>query len=329
MDEERGSQSSDEPIGPQADSPGRLFRLQRLASEARSPAVAAGVTLLLSPFSIVVGFNLNDYLARPILSVEYVDVLIPEARSPLPRDELHQLMSSPGFQLVALRPAIQIATSSLFGAIASKEDSLSAEDASRLQDSLIEFERALRQRDSFLERIGQSMARAGSNDDIRRLTLELDSGAIGKFRSPDLGGEDLKATVLDEIEVEKRTNADLRKQTEPLRTKLATRLEWDGRGTAFKVSLLNRGSADGLVQSRAAFRRHGSSIGIPLMRTEAPEAGSQVGVQVNVVNRGCKRSEKHVRLRREIGAGLAGAWGQGSRAGAPRSRPAWSPWAAP
>ncbi len=267
--------------------PNRLrAAMSAIAGTTGAPLAATLVTLVLSPISIAIGFNLNNFLARPILSIEYVDVVIPDSRAPRPTEEIRRLMSAPGFRSLLYNPGNQAAISPLQIAAISESEYLNRDEAERVTAATVHVERALTGRNAQLAKIQASLTATESKDEIRRLVLEMDAATVGKYRAPDLAGAELRQLALAEIALETESNENLSSLIPPVRARLAERVAENGDGVAFRISLLNRGSSDGLVLTRGRVEFADGAASIQIAQSASPEwtRPRQSAVSVREVN---------------------------------------------
>lgn len=258
---------------------------QNKAKDALVASIVGGlVALALSPLTTPLSFMLNEHLARPILRVEYVEIVREDAPVPLPYKEIGEVVRSPAYRTL-LQSGFGFDTQLMSFR---DRESATLPEAKSLNAAVARLIFTFRTRHQ--ELVGLQRTLDGQpnekqlRDIVQRYSLQtaLMSAAVPDPRL-------LKNMVIPRI----ATDIDSLKEGIQASQRLKTALDRLGPSTRgkiwLKVSIVNRGSTDGLVRNAGEFRSSGIDL-VHIKRSNGPAflrpsvSASHAGVPVNVLN---------------------------------------------
>lgn len=247
-------------------------------------------TLLLSPIAIAVGFWLNDYLARPILSVEYVEVIPEKKRFETPTAEIGKLMQSVGFQSYRRKGVMDIQTQQFFQ-LSNKKQGLSSKDISTLKESCQHYHALMLEREKQLQNYLQSIQDNPTESKLREIAIAY-YGATYGVPAPFMPGENLdtmKNTLIAKIINEIKTVKESGDYSKTLEVKLSQYSRAPLEKIRLKLSVLNKGNTDALVRSSGDISFEKSQITIPIYQEDPPPKDNRNAVLVTIADELPKR----------------------------------------
>jgi hypothetical protein len=251
--------------------------------EAYKALIAAGVVILLSPFSLYLSNWLTEHFSRPIMSLEYAECYKEDLRIPIPAQAAHDFLASDGFQeIVTKEPR---AFSRLPELVQGARD-LSPSEYRSVQKTLQAFVVHLSERMSKLVSLKTAAEAKPPVEEARRLAAEY-NGIPPDFAP--LGGDasSISSDLLQKID----HDCGLYSESLELARKLTAALEGLGKDTPvrlrLKMSILNRGGTDGLIRNLGRITFNRTNLTLPIKRTGPMGPASPLSpmaVPVTVVN---------------------------------------------
>lgn len=253
---------------------------KRISDGLLSAAIGAAVALTLSPISLAVSFYLTNYLARPILSIEYAEMFEQAGSVKVPVALISRFVQSPGFQTNAMH-SMQLG--SLLSFYMSRTE-MTAEEQPKLASIVAEYKGVLEGREIMLSELEKELESAHTPEDVDVVQQKYITalGALASFSNVE---------SWDKARLKAKLSIDLSaiRQAEEIRATLydtIKKITPEVSSIRVKISILNRGNTDGLVFQSGKLRL-GSSPDFSIVRTNAPRAtpsSQQSAVQVIVTN---------------------------------------------
>lgn len=240
------------------------------------------MTLLLSPIAIAVGFWLNDHLARPILSVEYVEVIPEKKRFETPTAEIGKLMQSVGFQSYIRKGAMDIQTQQFFQ-LSNKKEGLSSEDISTLKESCQHYHALMLEREKQLQNYLQSIQDNPPESKLREIAMAY-YGATAQFMPGEKDLDTMKNTLIAKIINGIKTVKESGDYSKTLEIKLSQYGSAPLEKIRLKLSVLNKGNTDALVRSSGDISFEKSQITIPIYQEDPPSKDNRMAVAVTIAD---------------------------------------------
>jgi len=246
--------------------------------------VGAVVALILLPLSQVASFAVNEYLSRPLLRIEFAEVVSEDAPIAIPTDAIREIAKAPIQQILLMRG---FASGAQIGEFAD-QDSANSTGVRRLKSALNELVVDAQRRVRQLTQL-QQVLRSPKGDDkqIRAAVQEhFPEMATMVAAMPDV-------RVL-QASVSSRAASDLAALNDGLRLvqQVAATLEQPAVAAPgrmwFKVSIVNRGSSDGLVRNVGELKVAHDTAVVYLRRSGGPPTAAPAvalqSIAVSVVN---------------------------------------------
>lgn len=228
--------------------------------------VGAVVALLVSPFAQTLSFMLNEYLARPILSIEYAELVTEEQRLLLPATEIQTLIGSEGYRTSLMRG---FATETGLMAFQGRKDATSTELQS-LKASTKRFLSTTERRLSDLMAFRKVLSSGPTEAQVREIAAKY-RGPMAQFYPV---GQDVKSeesSLLATIEAENKFLGEAINLGKTL-LKSLERIDAGQVGKIkLKLNILNRGNTDGLIRHVGEFTVPSAALTLRIRRSAPPE----------------------------------------------------------
>lgn len=230
--------------------------------------VTALGTLLIIPFSITLGFWLNDYLARPMLSVEYAE-LIPEAsRVPLPSTELNNIVQSSHYRSSLMKG--QVGRANMLMTYLQKTQGLTSQEVDELKDMVKQYMKIIDDRESSLNSLISKLNGKPTDEQLREIALSY-AGPAGQYMTM----QDQSDTIHKSLNAQIKNEISTGKESKSLAMKLLKKI--DGASTdsiekiRVKISILNKGNTDGLIRGVGKIHFIDSNLELPIRSCPPPK----------------------------------------------------------
>lgn len=256
---------------------------QTARNEIRSALIATLVAVILSPLSLTISNKLNQHFSRADLSIENVDAIREETMVSIPLEAFTHLLNSEGFRGRIARSMENARRVAGFEHI---EKGLSEAQFRSFKKAIIDFQEETKKREARLAALIKDAEVASSAVDVQVISA---------------GYLDIPVEFAPKTDDPKKTLAELSPQltsehvsTEELLVlidnfvRLLDAAEKDAMGQLYlKVSILNRGSSDGLVRNQGVIVIASLGLRVPITRTTERKAASpleNLAVPVSVVS---------------------------------------------
>lgn len=247
--------------------------------------VGALVALVISPFSQTLTFHLNEYLSRPILSIEYIEIVQEANRIRTPTKEIQQLIQSDGFQaLMKEGNYINNLTNYLSSEYLSSDDDLNA-----LKEAVENYTISSSKCISRLMPLIRALKKETTDSEIQSIAVDY-HGQMALYIPISRDPETLRESLLPMIERDVEALQDsvgLVNQLESAIEQLSQQLKGDG-SLRIRISVLNRGNTDGLVRNIGEIIFGPNNEKVLLKRSSPPQRENQhslfMAVPVMVTN---------------------------------------------
>lgn len=216
----------------------------RIYDTAISAAVGAVIALIISPLSLVLSYFLNDFLARPILSIEYAEISQVPDRIKLPSALLVNLVQSPGFQTHAMQ---NLAAGARLNTFMNREQ-ISADERGRVEAVIAEYLEEFNLKNKMLklleDELGESPEDAAVEEVQKKYVQSV--GALSPFLLPESDNKPTHKSLQTRI----RSDLAALQKTIDLGGQLSESINKsrpDGTTVRIKAHILNKGNTDGLL----------------------------------------------------------------------------------
>lgn len=243
----------------------KTIRREDLNKTLLAAVVGALVALLVSPFTQSLSFLVNEYLARPILSIEYVEIVPEEQATSFPAKEVQALLSSPGFRSALMHG---IGTDPGLMAFQGRTEEATVTELQALKGGIERLLVTLEKRCTELGAFREVLTSGASEARAREVAAKYQGPMVAVIPVKDI--ESLTASLLAAIETEStalRETIDLGK---PLLDKLSEASDHQAHNIKLKLSVLNRGSTDGLVRHTGEIRVPAANLTVNIRRSSPP-----------------------------------------------------------
>ena len=251
----------------------KLFKTETAVTIFFTAIVTSIATIIVSPISISLAFWLNDYFARPILSVEYIQVFHEYEKLQNPKFDIKKILFSDSFQMNLLRGSSESLDKFMkYG----NNEFLSESEINDLkmlsEDVKISSKKKLDTLKIYYNRI--------LNNDFNPDTYAEYSKKIKNksftAKTNEINFEDLKARTKIDIEKEMENESDLLRLINNLLNKLNFESSKNINDLKFKLSIQNKGNTDGLIKSIGEMSILGEDISFPIINIPPPKKKSNV-----------------------------------------------------
>lgn len=245
--------------------------------------VGAVVALLLSPLAQALSFVVNEYLARPILSVEYVEVVPNERQIPFPAAAVQALLGSQGYRTALMR---NMGTGSELMTFQGNRATLNPDEFASLKSSTERFIQGTERRLADLSSLRESLSARTPDAQVREIAARY-QGAFPQLFSVAQDVEAMRSALPPMIEAEAKALRESTDIAKELFASFATSSSPTTHNGKFKVSILNRGSTDGLIRHVGELRVPGSGLSLWIKRAAPPGTAASplsLAVPVAVMN---------------------------------------------
>lgn len=247
--------------------------------------VGAVVAMLVSPLAQTLSFLVNEYLARPLLSIEYVEVVPDQQQVSLPSQELQALLDSEGYRNSLMRG---VGSVSGLMAFQGRTGAISLNELASLKAATDGFAQAAERRLTELDSFRSVLSGQPTASQIREIVARY-QGGIPQLYAVGQEARSMQGALLATIAAE---TTSLRRSADLAKAVLASLSAVTGsaiHGAKFKLSILNRGGTDGLIRHVGELSVAGTDIRVSMRRTAPPEStsaavGLMMAVPVAVTN---------------------------------------------
>jgi hypothetical protein len=241
--------------------------------------VTALGTLLILPFSITLGFWLNDYLARPILSVEYAE-LIPEAsRVPLPSTELTNIVQSSHYRSSLMKG--QVGRANMLMTYLQKTQGLTSQEVDELKDMVKQYMKIIDDRESSLNSLISKLNGKPTDEQLREIALSY-AGPAGQYMTM----QDQSDTIHKSLSAQIKNELSTGKESKSLAMRLLKKIDGASSDSIekirVKISILNRGNTDGLIRGVGKIHFIDSNLELPIRTCLPPRKKNVPAIMVTL-----------------------------------------------
>ena len=230
-------------------------------------------TIVISPISISLAFWLNDILARPILSVEYVQVLPEITTFSVPKDELNKILFSSAFQMNLLNNYFEIPKS--FFEFQNKAD-LSKEDIAKLTKISEDLKSKNVNRLDLLSNYFTEISEKDlTREDLLEVYRRFKQNDV-KFNLDDKSLPFLVDQLRTEITSEIGNQNEIIKLTDDLLVKLNISTDQSIDNIKIRLNILNKGSTDGLVRATGKLSIRDTDIIFSIINIPPPKKKNNI-----------------------------------------------------
>ncbi|MFQ5714166.1 MAG: hypothetical protein ACE5GU_09050 [Candidatus Scalinduaceae bacterium] len=248
--------------------------------------VGALVALVISPFSQTLTFHLNKYLSRPILSIEYIEVLQMSIPIKTPTKEIQRLIQSDGYQALMMKTGSSISNLMIYQG---SEYLSSNDDLNALKKAVGNYTTFSSKRINQLLPLIKALKKETTDPEIRSIAAKYYSQMdqyIANSQDTEILRESLLPMIEREVEV-LQNSEDLVDQLESAIEQLSKQSK--GNGTfRMRISVLNKGNTDGLVRNVGEIIFGPNKEKVSLKRASPPKPKNQhmlaMAVPVTVTN---------------------------------------------
>lgn len=205
-------------------------------------------SMIVAPLSIVMGFWLNDYLARPVLSIEYAE-LIPHIKEvEPPKQQINDLLKSAYFQSNVLNGKAGNANNL---ATYTSLERVSAEDFAKMTETTSKYLDLIKKRKTDLKEYTRTLGRSTLSEKELSKVVEQYNTVSGEskisFQKPD----DIANSLIPKINNEVKSIDETAQIAGKLMKKLSQKSKAIDR-LYFRLNVQNRGNTDGLVRAKGS-----------------------------------------------------------------------------
>jgi hypothetical protein len=256
---------------------------EEISRTAVAAFVGIVVALILSPLTQSLSFFLSEYLARPLLSIEFVEVVPEEAPTSLPPSEIKEFVQSSAFRSLLMSGNQSAASVMSF----QDRDSCSSSELKSLKSAVDLLVRAVIRRSAELLAFEHAMSGTPTDRQVREVAQKFSAQSAMMFAAvPD--PKVIQRSLGPQIDAELAAVKDGSNAIRRLQTHL-NRVPPRTAGTIWlKLSIANRGSSDGLVRNTGRLIILPDTMGLPISRSNGPAPPranpAMLGVPVNVLN---------------------------------------------
>jgi hypothetical protein len=251
----------------------------RIPDIAIAALVGSVVAVLISPVSQAVTYYLSEFLSKPILSIEYVEVVPIEPTVPLDASKIQDLTQAPGFMTYSIQqPGIQ---ADLFFAL---RGTLSPTQAQQLERDLSFVGNDVKEKLGRAEKVRLTLASTSDPMAIGSAIKDYCGPLFVTLGFSGLPADQMKVSFLKQLEYDTQNNADLLHAVESFLPALRSPIV-PMANVQFKASIFNRGETDGLLRSAGRLQFVDEQTSVDLLRIAAPKSMvDPTTVQVTVAN---------------------------------------------
>lgn len=237
--------------------------------------------LIVSPFSLSLSFWLNDYLARPVLSIEYLE-LIPEIQKiENPKQEISSFIQSPFFQARMMKG--RAGNANMLVVYANK-DQITQEEASSILNMTSTY---IKSANIWLEKLKsystELQSKNLSDENLRQITLNY-VGITGGYMTMQ-ETETLKKSISSQINNEIKTASENVSDATKILDKLEGVSNDKIENILLKLSVLNKGNSDGLIRAQGQITISDINVNLPVLNCSPPnKQNSQRAVRVTIAD---------------------------------------------
>ena len=236
-------------------------------------------------------FFLSQYLSRPILSIEYVDLIDNPQQIPIDSSKVLELIQAPSTKrFIESSPSFSmIMTTSM------QDGQLSQSQAERLSN---ELDRLLSLLNENTKRIMNARAHMKGADEInkaRDIAKEFLGPFFESYALATYPFAQLKSAFLNQLDSEEEANSTAREIAHSLLKSIDVAPS-PVDDIIFKVQILNRGNTDGLIRNSGTLKLIKEKVEIPLKRISPPKSKNSnvFAVPTTITNLDQKFSERSV-----------------------------------
>lgn len=227
--------------------------------------VGAFVALLVSPFTQSLAFLINEHLARPILSIEYVEVVPEEQPVSFPAKEVQALLTSQGYRSGLMRgvgaePGLMV--------FQVPKDTATPTEIHSLKVATERFVKAIEQRTMDIGAFRKTLGPGSTEAQVREVAAKYQGSVISMVQMGDV--RSLRASLLAAIEAESATLAETIDLGKAVLTAIGQASDRVPQKIKFKLSVLNRGSTDGLIRHAGELRIPKDNLTVKIRRSLPP-----------------------------------------------------------
>lgn len=256
-----------------------LFTQKEIRNTILSALVGAMVAIILVPISQTISFMLNEYLSRPILSIEYLEFL-PEEHIQL--DEFKNMCQSDEFNNYCVMKNMKAAINLM--SLQSGKATLSSDEKSELNEALSKFKAEVSSRILFLKTIQSNISSNKSEESLKKAYAKY-HGVAAQYSMMMLTAENIQTSLSSSLQVEKDALNIIDKTASRIIESLNKNSNQIVGTLKIKVSVLNRGDTDGLIRNIALLKLSNKNISIALKKISMPANELTLqSVPVTVVN---------------------------------------------
>ncbi len=243
----------------------RALNREDVARTVVAALVGSVVALLVSPFTQTLSFLLNEYLARPILAIEYVEVVPEEQRVAFAVKEVEAVVTSDGYRAglmrgIGLEPGLM--------AFQGRKDGATASELQTLKASTQRLIEAFERRSSDLAGFRKGLASGATEPQIRELAAKYQGPMPVIVPVQDVKA--MRATLSAAVEAEAASVEQTLNHARSLAKALSLASGDPGRRFKLKLSVLNRGGTDGLIRHVGELRAPANDLTLKLRRASPP-----------------------------------------------------------
>lgn len=229
------------------------------------------VALILSPISQTISFSLNEYLSRPVLSVEYIELIPKEQPIDISTIKLDELVQSSGYRLLLQN---NIGAASEITTFLNKESLSSSEELKSFKESIGRFIVSAERRKNIIDSL-KNILSSNLNEMQMRTILSNYFGAMAQYYAINKGGSSLRSVLLLNVQSEKESLESTLKAASEIKNKLEKVKPLLGGSLKIKISIFNRGGTDGLIRNIGELKFDNNVFSIPIKRTEPDRPSSK------------------------------------------------------
>jgi hypothetical protein len=227
--------------------------------------VGAFVALLVSPFTQSLSFLVNEYLARPILTIEYVEVVPEERPVSFPAREVQALLTSQGFRSGLMRgigaePGLMV--------FQGRKDTATPTEVQSLKGATERLLAAVERRTVDLGTFRKVLGSGPTEAQVREVAAKYRGPVMAMVPVEDV--RSLKASLLATIETESAALAETVRLGKSVLKALGQAGDLPARKIKLKLSVLNRGSTDGLIRHVGELRVPRDNLTVKIRRSAPP-----------------------------------------------------------
>lgn len=243
----------------------KTIRREGVGKTVLAAIVGGVVALLVSPFTQSLSFLVNEYLARPILTIEYVEVVPEERPVSFPAKEVQALLTSQGYRSGLMRG---IGADPGLMAFQGGKDAATATEIQTLKAATERFLTAVEKRSTDLGTFRKVLVSGSTEAQVREVAAKYQGPVVAMVPLGDV--KSLRASMLAAIETESAVLAETIDLGKSLLKALG---QAGGRPLGkikLKLSVLNRGSTDGLIRHVGELRVPSGNLTVKIRRSSPP-----------------------------------------------------------